>query len=365
MEKHQFLVSLGRIVKWLERPSVLLITPFILLFPGYRPVSIDLLQDLSQLELRLHRAEAETYFPAELKALTRTIDNVRCQYQPTIRPIDILCTLPLLESGISAQLLWGEELESRTRLAKTNLDTELQLALGLLGTELSQTEGTPYNPELGPLRRRIRAVADGLASFQVKGSYDDNLLKLAQIDRIYADFKRRWIRYNGGVVPDRNHLDRIRQNSHALADLEPRGVYLLIDTSANRLYLRRGREILLEAVCSTGSGYQLIQNGRSWTFQTPRGEFKIERKIESPVWRKPDWAFIESGQSLPVREDLRLEDSVLGEYALGFGGPYFIHGTLYTRLLGEPVTHGCIRLDSNDLEKLYRLTEVGTRIFIY
>jgi L,D-transpeptidase YbiS len=199
----------------------------------------------------------------------------------------------------------------------------------------------------------------------VPGSYSENLRQLALIDQFYADFKRHWTRYNGGIVPDRNQLEQVRRDSLALHELEPKGLFLLIDTSANRLYVRCGRELLFEAVCSTGSGYQLVQNGRTWTFQTPRGLFKIERKIENPVWRKPDWAFIESGQPLPEREDLRLEDSVLGEYALGFGGPYYIHGTLYTRLLGEPVTHGCIRLGAKDLEKLYRLADVGTPVLIY
>jgi L,D-transpeptidase YbiS len=56
---------------------------------------------------------------------------------------------------------------------------------------------------------------------------------------------------------------------------------------------------------------------------------------------------------------------VLGEYALGFGKGYFIHGTLYPRLLGKNVTHGCIRLNDEDLKSVYRLARVGTPIMIF
>jgi L,D-transpeptidase ErfK/SrfK len=56
---------------------------------------------------------------------------------------------------------------------------------------------------------------------------------------------------------------------------------------------------------------------------------------------------------------------VLGEYALGFGKGYFIHGTLYTRLLGKNVTHGCIRLNDDDLKSVYQLARVGTPIMIF
>ena len=48
--------------------------------------------------------------------------------------------------------------------------------------------------------------------------------------------------------------------------------------------------------------------------------------------------------AVPTNAADRVEQGVLGEYALGFGKGYFIHGTLYTRLLGKNVTHGCIRL---------------------
>ena len=94
-------------------------------------------------------------------------------------------------------------------------------------------------------------------------------------------------------------------------------------------------------------------------------EFTVQSKLINPVWVKPDWAFIEEGLAVPRSQADRIEPGVLGEYALGFGKGYFIHGTLYTRLLGKNVTHGCIRLNDEDLKSVYQLAKVGTPIMIF
>ncbi len=156
--------------------------------------------------------------------------------------------------------------------------------------------------------------------------------------------------------------ERLRQE---LESLQPKGTYILIDTGANRLILKRGAEVLMEAVCSTGSRRTLVSGERRWTFETPRGVRQIRSKIRHPVWRRPDWAFLEEGKPLPRREGDRYMPGVLGDYALDIGGGYFIHGTLYTRLLGQNVTHGCIRLGDEDLEKLFRQAPVGAKVYVF
>lgn len=152
-----------------------------------------------------------------------------------------------------------------------------------------------------------------------------------------------------------------------LAASKPRGVFILIDSGANRLILRRGEDVLRQAVVSCGSGSILDEPGgkRRWIFDTPRGEFAVKSKVVDPDWVKPDWAFIEEGKEPPKNWKERVEPGVLGEYALGFGNGYFIHGTLYTRLLGRNVTHGCIRVGDEDLEAVFRAAQVGTKIYIY
>jgi len=161
---------------------------------------------------------------------------------------------------------------------------------------------------------------------------------------------------------------RERQLVSRLAAAAPRGVYIVIDQTHNRLFLKRDDEMLLEAVCSAGSGMVLNEASgkkRQWMFDTPRGSFQVLSRAENPVWRKPDWAFVEEGQPIPKNPADRLDYGSLGEYALYFGNGYMIHGTLYERLLGRAVSHGCIRVGRNDLRKVWAATGLGTRIYIY
>jgi len=152
-----------------------------------------------------------------------------------------------------------------------------------------------------------------------------------------------------------------------LRSLNPDGIYIVIDAARNRLFLRYGNRTIREAIVSTGSGNILKDSDgrRKWVFDTPRGEFKVKTKYVAPSWTKPDWAFIEEDETIPKNFKDRLENGVLGDYALGFGNGYFIHGTLYTRLLGRSVTHGCIRVGDEDLRAIYTVSGIGTKIYIF
>jgi L,D-transpeptidase ErfK/SrfK len=161
---------------------------------------------------------------------------------------------------------------------------------------------------------------------------------------------------------------RYRSLSRQLTQLMPGQPYIVVDTARNHLYIKRRDQVMLDALASTGSGTILDKPGEDkgqWIFDTPRGEFIVQSKLVNPVWVKPDWAFIEEGVAIPKSATDRIESGVLGEYALGFGKGYFIHGTLYPRLLGKNVTHGCIRLNDDDLKSVYRLARVGTPIMIF
>jgi L,D-transpeptidase YbiS len=143
--------------------------------------------------------------------------------------------------------------------------------------------------------------------------------------------------------------------------------YLVINTTENSFRLYSRGALAREGKCSTGS-YVLLRNGedQKWLFETPRGVFRIQSMTTSPVWKKPDWAFVEEGLPVPPADDAsRFEYGVLGDYALGLGDGYLIHGTLYQRLLGLPVTHGCIRMNDDDLEKVFRAMNIGSKVYIY
>ena len=148
----------------------------------------------------------------------------------------------------------------------------------------------------------------------------------------------------------------------------PTGKFIVIDRNENRLWLRDGDKVMLEAVVSAGAGSMLENPAKKedWVFDTPCGRFTVVGKRKNPVWTAPDWEFIETKQPIPTNYGERVQTGMLGEYALDLNEPgYMIHGTLYTRLLGRNVSHGCIRVGRDDLRVLWKEVPVGTPVFIY
>jgi hypothetical protein len=144
--------------------------------------------------------------------------------------------------------------------------------------------------------------------------------------------------------------------------------YIVINTTDNLFYLYRNKKLVREGHCSTGSFKMLkTEEGRSWIFKTPKGKFTIQGKQTNPAWRRPDWAFVEEGLPVPERQDdpSRYEYGVLGDYALALGDGYLIHGTIYKRFLGMPVTHGCVRLNDEDLKAIFSTLSIGSKVYIF
>lgn len=159
-----------------------------------------------------------------------------------------------------------------------------------------------------------------------------------------------------------------RDSDKVFKKLTPRGSHVVIDRVHNRLYLWRADTMLLEAAISCGAGSRLAdaKTGREWTFDTPVGRFRVVNRREYPVWVAPDWEFIEANEPIPRSRSARVQEGMLGEYALDLNIPgYMIHGTLYSRLLGRSVSHGCIRVGRDDLRVLWRKVPIGSTVFIF
>jgi len=160
--------------------------------------------------------------------------------------------------------------------------------------------------------------------------------------------------------------DAVRKLTEQFASAFSNSLYLVVNPSANRLTMRRGQKVLLEAVISTGRNNTLQVKNRKWIFRTPRGIMTVLEKKKDPVWLKPDWAFLEKGESIPAwNSPLRREKGTLGAFMLNLGGGVMIHGTPQEHLLGRSVTHGCIRVGKEDLTVLYDSVPVGTKVYIY
>ncbi len=162
----------------------------------------------------------------------------------------------------------------------------------------------------------------------------------------------------------KTRLTTLQRKAESLA---PGGSYLIVNTTDNTFELYKNRKVIRRGLCSTGSFIKLeADSARSWLFETPKGMFTVLNKITDPVWRKPDWAFIEEGlEPPPPDHPSRFERGVLGDYALDIGNGYLIHGTLYQRLMGKSVTHGCVRLKDDDLEMVYNTLRIGSKVYIH
>lgn len=150
------------------------------------------------------------------------------------------------------------------------------------------------------------------------------------------------------------------------SDAAARGKYVVVvDLDTNLLHLVHQRRIIWSAPVGTGTGLRLEGGDDNWEFSTPNGTFHVQYKEELPVWRAPDWYFIENKLAVPPQDSpKRLFPGGLGSAAVYIGKGLAIHGTDRPELLGERVSHGCIRLSNTDAQRLFHNVSVGTEVIV-
>lgn len=200
-----------------------------------------------------------------------------------------------------------------------------------------------------------------------------------------------------------------------------KGFRVVVDIFAHQLFVIDGADTLHSAPVATAMNSTLSFGGKSWRFETPRGMRKVLAKDKDPVWTPPEWHYAEvalehqlklrhlqRGQTVRLRDGTRLTtrgDEVgiiepgekefvplvldehvvfdntlfippagtkhrsiqgeLGHFRLALGDGYLLHGTPYTNSIGSAVTHGCIRMNDEDIEWLYDNIPVGTKVYLY
>ncbi|MEJ1960265.1 MAG: L,D-transpeptidase family protein [Gammaproteobacteria bacterium] len=100
---------------------------------------------------------------------------------------------------------------------------------------------------------------------------------------------------------------------------------------------------------------------------TPQGTTKVMRRQKDPTWR-PTPSILkehrENGEELPKVVGPG-PDNPLGRYAFYLGWPsYMIHGTNKPAGVGLRSSHGCIRLYPEDIELLFSMVPVGTKVTV-
>jgi L,D-transpeptidase ErfK/SrfK len=99
---------------------------------------------------------------------------------------------------------------------------------------------------------------------------------------------------------------------------------------------------------------------------TPQGTTKIVRRQKDPTWR-PTASIIKEHREERGEELERVigpgPDNPLGRYAFYLGWPtYMIHGTNKPAGVGLRSSHGCIRLYPEDIELLFNMAPIGTKV---
>ncbi len=111
--------------------------------------------------------------------------------------------------------------------------------------------------------------------------------------------------------------------------------------------------------------YPMSIGRMDWT--TPLGLTRVVGKKKDPTWTPPESIKAEhaiNGDPLPNVVPPG-PDNPLGRYAIRLGIPgYLIHSTNKPYGIGMRVSHGCIRMYPEDIEKLFPGIRVGTRVNI-
>jgi L,D-transpeptidase ErfK/SrfK len=190
----------------------------------------------------------------------------------------------------------------------------------------------------------------------------------------------RWYGLSAKEISDANHhmdwwgppagAEVILPTEHVLPDAPHVGVVMNIPEM--RIYYypppstpHRGKRALTPASASSARVVYTFPVGLGrFDWKTPIGAFKIRAKTHNPTWVVPDSIYREhmerDGEAVHVVQGGD-PDNPLGHYRLSLTLPlYAIHGTDVPWGVGMTVSHGCIRLYPEDIDRLYHMVKVGT-----
>jgi lipoprotein-anchoring transpeptidase ErfK/SrfK len=124
---------------------------------------------------------------------------------------------------------------------------------------------------------------------------------------------------------------------HALA------VRIVVDLSERRVTVYRGPHAVVVTKAAIGSP----------STPTPTGRFYVNQKLVAPD---------PLGPYGPAALGISAFSPVLQHWMQG--GPIAIHGTNEPNLLGAAVSHGCVRVPNDVVERLWKLVPTGTPVLI-
>ncbi|MEA5620963.1 L,D-transpeptidase [Cronbergia sp. UHCC 0137] len=123
---------------------------------------------------------------------------------------------------------------------------------------------------------------------------------------------------------------------------------LVVDLSDRRVYVYRYDEVI--------ASYPVAVGKEGW--ETPTGTFQVMHKQLDPIWQHPI-----TGKIFEAGTDSPLGDRWIGFWSDGRNEIGF-HGTPNVDLLGDAVSHGCLRMRNTDVRMLYDQVQLGTSVLV-
>ncbi len=123
---------------------------------------------------------------------------------------------------------------------------------------------------------------------------------------------------------------------------------LTVDLSDRTVYLYRNQKLI--------ASYRVAVGQPGW--ETPVGSFRIRQMIKNPVWQHPITdEIVPPGTTNPL--GVRWIGFAADEHMkLGF------HGTTSESLIGQAVSHGCLRMKNRDVTALFSQVSLGTVVTV-
>jgi lipoprotein-anchoring transpeptidase ErfK/SrfK len=148
----------------------------------------------------------------------------------------------------------------------------------------------------------------------------------------------------------------VRLSTHrvkARVTAETLGPTIVVNVATNRLDLYHGFQV--------DRSWDVATAKPGWV--TPVGEWSLYQKRENPTWYNP--ALDTWGAGLPAVVPGG-PGNPMGTRALYITAPGLIriHGTTSPESIGRYASHGCIRMHNEDVEELYELVPVGSKVII-
>jgi lipoprotein-anchoring transpeptidase ErfK/SrfK len=99
-------------------------------------------------------------------------------------------------------------------------------------------------------------------------------------------------------------------------------------------------------------------------YLTPVGKFRINEMVENPDWVVFDWKDPKKKLGrIPPGPKTPLGLRWIG-FASAHGWEIGFHGTSKPELLGQAVSHGCVRMKNDDVVKVFSKVSIGTTVIV-